>query len=240
MTTPRMTIGGEKAVAAAALAVGVTLVACGCSLVGDSGPRTGTPREVVAVESIDEAVQRTMAEARRAVAEHGVTVKAMQRIEAALGELAQTPGLREQTNLRELHGGGAAAAVLASDGNDDLTLILTRFQPGERTPIHDHGAWAAAYVVEGRERYIQWERVDDGSDPQRAELRVRYERILLPGDAVHWLDPPHDIHSQEAIDDVAWELLLFGRNPQKRALHYFDLETGRVTSRVPVSAGDSK
>ena len=157
----------------------------------------------------------------------------MHRIQTALSRLARVPGLKERSDLREVHGGGVASAVLSSDENDGLTLILARFQPGAPTPIRDHGTWAVAYVVEGQERYIQWERLDDGGDPQRAELQVKYERILGPGDTVYWFDPPHDIHSQQALDGVAWELLLFGRNPLQGTLHYFDLRTGHVTEKKP-------
>lgn len=210
------------------LVASLIVVASTCSCAG----RSSDPS---AANSLDEAIRETMTEARRAVEELGVTEAAMQRIQTALSRLARTPRLKERSDFRELHGGGAAAAVLASDGKDDLTLILTRFQPGKTTPIHDHGTWAVAYVVEGPERYIQWERLDDGGDPRRAELQVKYERILRPGDALYWFDPPHDIHSQEAMEGVAWELLLFGRNPQQRTLHYFDLGTGRVTTKAPVT-----
>jgi len=222
---------------ATTLALSLIVAAGGCGSTADFQPKQDTrSSDVSSVDSVDEAIRATMAEARQAVTELGVTEPAMQRIQTALRRLAETPGLRERSDLRELHGGGAAAAVLASDGKEDLTLILTRFEPGKATPIHDHGSWAVAYLVEGRERYVQWEREDDGSDPERAEVRVEYERILHPGDALYWLDPPHDIHSQQALDEVAWELLLFGRNPQQRHLHYFDPGTGRVTTRAPVAA----
>ncbi len=192
-------------------------------------------RDVSAPNLLHDAIEETVAEARRAVNEHGVTEAAMQRIQAALGQLARAPGLKDRNDLLELHGGGAASAVLSSDGPDGLTLILARFQPGKTTPIHDHGSWAVAYVVEGKDRYIQWERLDDGNDSEQAKLQVEYERTLGPGDAVYWFDPPHDIHSQEAIGGVTWELLLFGRNPLRGTLHYFDTATGRVTTKEPVT-----
>ena len=146
----------------------------------------------------------------------------------------------ERSDLRELHGGGAASAVLSGGGKDSLTLILARFQSGKTTPIHDHGTWAVAYILEGQERYIQWERLDAGGDPRHAQLQVKYERILGPGDAVYWFDPPHDLHSQEATEGVAWELLIFGRNPLQGTLHYFDRETGRVTTKEPVTPADAE
>jgi predicted metal-dependent enzyme (double-stranded beta helix superfamily) len=195
------------------------------------------PTDLLAAHSLDQAIQETMAEAREAVDELGVTEAAMQRIQAALRRLAEVPGLKERSELREVHGGGVASAVLRSEGSDGLTLILAQFQPGMSTPIHDHGTWAVAYVLEGQDRYVQWNRVDDGGNPQRAQLEVKYERILSPGDAVYWFNPPYDIHSQEALEGITWELLLLGRNPLHGTLHYFDPSTGRVTTKAPVAAG---
>ena len=220
--------------AVAKLATRLILVVSCSSCAGhpqDEFPRR--PSHLPPANSPEEAIQETMAEARRAVIELGVTEAAMDRIQTALGRLARTPGLKERSDLRDVHGGGVASAVLSSDGNDGLTLILARFQPGTPTPIYDHGTWAVAYVLEGQDRYTQWDRLDDGGDPQHAELHAKYERNLGPGDSVFWFDPPHDIHSQQAMDGVAWELLLFGRNPLQGTLHYFDLGTGRVTEKRP-------
>ena len=135
--------------------------------------------------------------------------------------------------MRKLHGGGASVALLATEGDAGLTLTLARFEPGHGTPIHDHGTWAVAYVVEGRDHYIQYERVDDGSHAEKANLRVKYERVLEPGESVYWLDPPHDIHSQRSLDQAAWELVLFGKNPLRSERQYFDPDTGSVTRRMP-------
>lgn len=159
----------------------------------------------------------------------------MQQIQAALQRLAEVPGLRSHSEPREVHGGGVASAVLGSESRSGLTLILARFTPGMSTPVHDHGTWAVAYVLEGQDRYTQWERLDEGGDPGRAELRVKYERVLEPGDAVYWFSPPHDIHSQEALGGPTWELILFGKNPLQGTLHYFDPPTGRVTTMDPVA-----
>jgi predicted metal-dependent enzyme (double-stranded beta helix superfamily) len=218
------------------LVMSLILVASSWSCAGRPEGESHGSRGVSAAKSLHDVIEETMAEARRAVNEHGVTEVAMLRIQAALGQLARAPGLKKQNDLRELHGGGAASAVLSSDGLDDLTLILARFQPGRSTPIHDHGTWAVAYVVEGKDRYTQWERLDDGGNSEHAKLQVKYERTLGPGDAVYWFDPPHDIHSQEAIQGITWELLLFGRNPLGGTLHYFDAATGRVTTKEPVTA----
>ena len=184
--------------------------------------------------AVQEAIDETMIQVRQAVDEHGVTDAAIQQIQMALSQLAQTPGLKERPDLSGLHGSATTkAVVLASEGDEGLTLILARFAPDAPTPIHDHGTWAVAHVFEGRDHYIRWERLDDGSDPERAEVRVKHEKVLGPGDSVYWYGPPHDIHSQQAKDGPAWELVLAGKNMMRTTRHYFDRDTGRVTEQKP-------
>jgi predicted metal-dependent enzyme (double-stranded beta helix superfamily) len=123
--------------------------------------------------------------------------------------------------------------VLAGEGPEGITLVLARFGEEAPTPVHDHGTWGVACVVSGQDRYLTWERLDDGQDPGRAQIRVRSERILSPGDVVSWFEPPHDIHSQQGSGGASWELILFGRNALQMPRHYFDPATGSVDTRSP-------
>ena len=101
--------------------------------------------------------------------------------------------------------------------------MLARFPPDRATPIHDHGTWGLLCVARGTDRYVHWERLDDGSQTGHAELQIAFERTLGPGDVVSWLDPPGDIHSQQGHDgETAFELVFFGRNPMSSVRHYFD------------------
>jgi len=183
--------------------------------------------------SLRGAVEDTMTDARRAVNENGISEGTMQRICESLGRLAREPDLKEEYSMRQLHGGGASSVVLASEGDDGLTLRLSKFEPGKPTPIHDHGSWAVAYVMEGRDEYTHYKRADDGHKPDHAKLDVLYRKVLNPGDCVHWTDPPHDIHSQQAMGETTWELVLFGKNHGKTQRQYFDPMTGQITRRMP-------
>jgi predicted metal-dependent enzyme (double-stranded beta helix superfamily) len=175
-----------------------------------------------------------MREARAAIEEHGFAEPAISEIKKSLADLAKTDGLRDREDLRGLHGSTKTeAVVLASDGLNDLTLILARFAPNEPTPVHDHGTWAVLHVLEGHDRYIEWKRVDDGTDPGRAQLEIESEQFLQTGDSVHWFGPPHDIHSQVAQDGPAWELIVAGSNMLLLDRHYFDPATGHVTTSQP-------
>ena len=188
----------------------------------------------MAEDQVKGAIEWTVAEARRAVDAHGVSDSAMQLIREALRRLAETPGLEDHAGrLRELHGSDAAATVLASEGPEGLTLVLGRFLPDAPTPVHDHGSWGIIYVLKGHDRYVHWQRLDDGTNPERAQLIVEHEKVLGPGDSTHWFDPPKDIHSQQGHGDTVLELVLFGRDTMRAPRHYFDVETGRVAVRRP-------
>ena len=48
-----------------------------------------------------------------------------------------------------------------------------------------------------------------------------------------WLDPPHDIHSQQGIGEEALELVLFGKNTMTIPRNYYNPETGEVRTALP-------
>ncbi len=115
-----------------------------------------------------------------------------------LRDLAPTLDLTEARATAERDG---RAVVVAADPKTGGALGVRWFAPGVATPVHDHGCWGAAVVVEGRDRYERFT-VHDG----RAVLDTTF--WLEPGDVVWWLDPPGDVHRQEAAEGGATELVL--------------------------------
>jgi len=185
-------------------------------------------------DAVKIAIEKSVSKTRQIVDRHGVSEVSMQSIQQVLHELASTPGLGEAASLQEIHKSGAAAVALASEGADSITLVYARFPPQKATPVHDHGSWGVAYVLAGHDRYIHWQRLDDGADPHQARLVVEYERILGPGDSVYWFAPPSDIHSQQGYNgETAWELVMFGHDPMQVERHYFDIDSGNVTTAKP-------
>lgn len=156
----------------------------------------------------------------------GVTEERLRQVGQALAKASREPGFVDEGNMRRLHGGDSTFTILQTDA-DGLTLMLARFSPEEETPVHDHNSWGVACVVRGRDRYRHWHHDDEG------QLKVLYEKVLDPGDFVVWLDPPHDIHSQQGIDGPALELVLFGKDVTVVPRHYYDLETGKVRTALP-------
>ena len=182
----------------------------------------------------DPAFEETLAAASRAIERHGITDSAMVEIQGALARLAAQPALADRAALYARHAtAGANAAVLASRGAEGLTLYLSRFQPGHATAVHDHESWGVLHVLEGRDHYIHWAVDHDAADSSRAEVRQILGTFLTPGSSIYWFPPPHDIHTQEAVDGTVWELVLTGRNflsPSVLARrHAYDPKTGGVS-----------
>ena len=165
-----------------------------------------------------------MARAREVLA-RGVTEDNLNEVGRMLAEASREPGFFAEGEMRSLHGGNTTSRVLQSD-SDGLTLMLGRFAP-EETPVHNHHSWGVACVVDGRDRYRHWQLGDDG------RVRVLYERDLGPGDFVVWLDPPHDVHSQQGIGGTALEVVLFGKNVMKIEREYYNPHTGEVRTALP-------
>jgi len=155
----------------------------------------------------------------------GVKEESLQRVGRHLAQVSREPGFVPDTEMQSLHSSQASFALLQTDP-DGLTLMLARFTSTEETPVHDHGSWGVACVLQGRDRYRHWEAAEGG-------VRILYEKELGPGEFVTWPAPPRDIHSQQGIDGDALELVLFGKNVASIPRRYFDPQTGEVRTALP-------
>jgi hypothetical protein len=71
---------------------------------------------------------------------------------------------------------------------------------GEPKAAHDHGQNYTAYgLLDGRERIVMFERTDDGSRPDHAEVRKTADYVAAPGD-IH-LARPRDVHVEMNIGE---------------------------------------
>jgi hypothetical protein len=158
----------------------------------------------------------------------GHSATTQQTIADAVRALGQELVIGPEAALSGLHGDSAAATVLARAG-DGPVLMLARFPSDAPTPVHNHNSWGIVCVVLGRDRYLRWERLDDGSDPDHARLTLAEHVELGVGDVTFLEEPPGDIHSQQGIDGPVWELVFFGRDPDAAPRAYFDPDAGTVT-----------
>lgn len=88
---------------------------------------------------------------------------------------------------------GFGSSVLHVEPDDSLLIVADSWLPGRGINAHDHGTWALVVGVDGSERNIFWERVDDGSTPGYAELRQVDEQTISAGEVL--LVPAGTIHS---------------------------------------------
>ena len=151
-----------------------------------------------------------------------------------LKRLARNPDILAATGQRTqrqgTHGLDIRGGEIHKEPDGTLALMLARFPHEAETPVHNHNSWGVVCVVAGRDRYLAWRRRDDGSRTAYAEVEVESERVLNPGDVVHFAAPPQDLHSQQGIDAPVWELVFFGRDPNAQPRLYFDPHSHRVHS----------
>lgn len=172
---------------------------------------------------MDMAIQVFIDDVKRIIMNDGVEEAGMQRLAECMRQLVQEPAVRD-AHAGVLAGAGTgsdAAGVYRDTGRrsevlytDDtgLTLVRSRFDPDEPTPVHSHSTWGVVGVYAGRDRHQTWKRLDPGTGAGYAELELLEEQVLVPGDVELIPHPPQDIHAQQGDGEPAYELVLFGQN----------------------------
>ena len=100
-------------------------------------------------------------------------------------------------------------------------------EPHHRAGIHDHGAtWTIYGVLDGNEMTHLYDRIDDGSEPGRAELRLsaKYDAPTGHVDMV----PPFVVHCEWGMGERSVAITVRTNNPNSHDQTRFDLETGRT------------
>lgn len=104
-------------------------------------------------------------------------------------------------NSRMGDGIGQYALYRAEDGS--LCLFSLVVPVGASTPVHDHLAWGVVGVYRGEQHETVYRRLDDGSDPDRAQLEIAKEQPLVAGDCYALIPPTDDIHYVRTTSDTA-------------------------------------
>lgn len=178
----------------------------------------------------NEAVQALLADARRILDESGVTRTGLARLSERLATLATQGDLFGAAEFPPPQAGSGDTSVRyrLNPGEDGISLYLNSLLPGKTTIPHNHDTWAVIVAVDGAERNRVYRRVDDGADPDRAQLEVEREVLVRPGTPISFL--PEDIHSIH-VDGAAPTLHfhLYGRPLETLTGRLgFEPETGRV------------
>jgi predicted metal-dependent enzyme (double-stranded beta helix superfamily) len=148
------------------------------------------------------AVASTVDRIRAIEREHGVTRPALEKIRDELMKLAAQEHLFPSAAFPPPPPGekGGNRYFLQEDPDHRFALYMNALNPGNATKPHDHTTWAVVVAVEGQELNKVYDRTDDGTDPDRCELRVREEIMVEPGRGICLM--PEDIHSIHTTGSV--------------------------------------
>ncbi|MFM0412988.1 cysteine dioxygenase family protein [Paraburkholderia aromaticivorans] len=142
-----------------------------------------------------EAVQALLADARRIIGEKGVTRGAIKALSERLLELATHRTLFDAADFPppQPGSGDTSTRYRLNPGEDGFALYLNSLLPGKTTIPHNHDTWAVIAAIDGAELNRLYRRIDDGRDPDRAQLELAQEVVVRPGVPIAFL--PDDIHS---------------------------------------------
>lgn len=118
---------------------------------------------------------------------------------------------------------GFGTSLLHVEADQSLFVVVDSWLPGRGVPPHDHDTWAVVVGVEGSERNIFWQRLDDATRPGYAELQRLDEQSIAPGQVLAM--PSGSIHS--VINETSHTSLSFhvyGRHLNHTARRQFDPE----------------
>lgn len=166
----------------------------------------------------------------RAILDDGTDAERLSRASELLADLASHPGLFPRTEF-PVPGDGHndITTRLRQDDDGGFALYVNSGLAGQSFRPHDHGDnWAIVAGVEGRELHRIYDRRDDGSNPDAAELVLREEICLEPGGVIAL--PGNTIHSVEGQGDAPilhLHLYQKGYHAQAGRTEY-DLEAGRA------------
>jgi 3-mercaptopropionate dioxygenase len=115
---------------------------------------------------------------------------------AAAKKKLVTNGAVLPPELRKLHPTAPYTRNLVhNDPRGRFTVIAILWGPFQETAIHDHINWCVVGVLEGNAHVTNYDRVDDGSEPGKADLRIRDSVMANPGAVAALLPPPRsNIH----------------------------------------------
>ena len=149
------------------------------------------------------AVQKFVAAARDLCAAESDPAKRWEKMSPLLQELLADPSIKEHSkSWPDCSQGSERAENLLFYEDPDYKFVINGLikAPKTRTQIHDHAHnWTLYGVLDGTETIERYERVDDRTNPEYAEIRKTVNIKVGPGKID--LVPPYEIHAEESGDE---------------------------------------
>lgn len=123
-------------------------------------------------------------------------------------------------------------------GAPNIFLGIAQFDEHYVSPVHEHdNYWVIACGYRGHDRWDMYERVDDGSVPGFADLRMYDQYRLLPGETAIMQPPPRSIHSHNNQYSGTTLELIFSMaepsDPSRRIVYDVEDQTARLSAWKP-------
>ncbi len=127
---------------------------------------------------------------RESIEQSSTMSELLRQVSARMREALKDPKLLASDQL----------GVVYRDPDYLFQINAQEHQPGYHTPVHDHGeCWAVYGVYQGGMRMTRYERLDDGSDGDYAEIRRAGQFVVEAGGAD--VIAPWGIHEVENQTD---------------------------------------
>jgi predicted metal-dependent enzyme (double-stranded beta helix superfamily) len=149
------------------------------------------------------AVQKFIGSTRELFAAEADPAKRWEKMSPLLRELLADPVIHEQSkSWPDCSQGSERAENLLFYEDPDYKFVINGLikAPKTRTQIHDHAHnWTLYGVLDGSETIERYERTDDRSRPDYAEIRKTANVQVGPGKID--LVPPYEIHAEESGEE---------------------------------------
>lgn len=164
------------------------------------------------------------------IAEEQKERQIVQKAKPLLVRLLQNKEFLPAACQRVLHSDWPSQFPLYRAADNTLSVTAVVWGPGHFAPSHDHRTWGLIGVYSGQMRETRYQRVDDSSRPEYAELRQVGVNEAREGEVWHLLPPDEEIHKMENVSDQPTiEIHVYGRDLLHYPRHRFNLETGAIT-----------
>jgi len=157
------------------------------------------------------AVQQFIESARRFYAQEKDPAMRWQRMAPLLEKLIADPSIREQSKTWPSCRQSDRAQNLLFYEDPDYKFVINGLikDPKSRTQIHDHAHnWTLYGVIDGYEFIERYERLDDGSRPDYADIRQTENIRVGPGKVD--LVAPYQIHAEESGEERTVAIIIRG------------------------------
>jgi predicted metal-dependent enzyme (double-stranded beta helix superfamily) len=118
---------------------------------------------------------------------------------------------------------GFGVHMLHEEPNHDLAVFLVSWLPNRGTTPHNHKTWAVVVGMQGEEKEISYDRLDDGATLGFADLKRGGEQVITAGEITRCY--PEHIHSVWNVGkNISMSLHTYGRHINYTGRSEFDLE----------------